>query len=147
MVKAYQMLDMLLPGADLDALERAEAQVFDRYWGMSMSELRNIDSGEVREFAHQFRDLLLDLPFQVPQDLIYSCAPSRSCPACAPGWIPDVNLWEQAGPYARNMVAEEGGSDCGYAAGPGGRVREGHGRGARSDAARSLQPGARRGPT
>jgi predicted unusual protein kinase regulating ubiquinone biosynthesis (AarF/ABC1/UbiB family) len=40
LVKAYQMLDMLLPGADLKLIEQAEAQVFDRFWGMSMAQHR-----------------------------------------------------------------------------------------------------------
>jgi predicted unusual protein kinase regulating ubiquinone biosynthesis (AarF/ABC1/UbiB family) len=63
LVKAYQMLDMLLPGADLKLIEQAEAQVFERFWGMSMKELRNIDPQEIRQFAHQYRDLMLSMPF------------------------------------------------------------------------------------
>ncbi|WP_372594970.1 ABC1 kinase family protein [Actinotalea sp.] len=106
-VKAYQMLDMLLPGADLEAIERAEAQVFDRYWGLSMNELRNIDPQEVREFAHQYRDLLLDLPFQVPQNLIYLVRTVSILSGICTGLDPHVNLWEQVSPYARRLVEEE----------------------------------------
>ena len=106
-VKAYQMLDMLLPGADIEAIERAEAQVFDQYWGLSMSELRNIDPQEVRQFAHQYRDLLLDLPFQVPQNLIYVVRTVSILSGMCTGLDPEVNLWEQVGPYARRLVADE----------------------------------------
>lgn len=112
-VKAYQMLDMLLPGADLSAIERAEAQVFDRYWGLSMSELRNIDPQEVREFAHEYRDLLLDMPFQVPQDLIYVVRTVAILSGMCTGLDPDVNLWQELGPYARRLVQDEASSGIG----------------------------------
>jgi predicted unusual protein kinase regulating ubiquinone biosynthesis (AarF/ABC1/UbiB family) len=113
-VKAYQMLDMLLPGADLAAIERAEAQVFDRYWGLSMSELRNIDPQEVRDFAHQYRDLLLDLPFQVPQNLIYVVRTVAILSGMCTGLDPDVNLWEELSPYARRLVQDEASSGLGH---------------------------------
>ncbi len=106
-VKAYQMLDMILPGADFAAIERAEAEVFDRYWGMSMNELRNIDPQEVREFARQYRDLLLDLPFQVPQNLIYVARTVSILSGICTGLDPNVNLWQQVGPYARGLVEDE----------------------------------------
>ena len=113
-VKAYQMLDMLLPGADLAAIERAEAHVFDKYWGLSMSELRNIDPQEVREFAHQYRDLLLDMPFQVPQNLIYVVRTVAILSGMCTGLDPDVNLWQQLGPYARRLVQDEASSGIGH---------------------------------
>ncbi|MCV2395243.1 AarF/UbiB family protein [Actinotalea sp. M2MS4P-6] len=112
-VKAYQQLGMLLPGADVDAIERAEAAVFDRYWGMSMSELRNIDPDEVRQFAHQYRDLLLDLPFQVPQDLIYVVRTVAILSGMCTGLEPDFNVWEELAPYARRLVADEATSGIG----------------------------------
>ena len=113
-VKAYQMLDMLLPGADLEAIERAEAQVFDRYWGLSMSELRDIDPQEVRDFAHQYRDLLLDLPFQVPQNLIYVVRTVSILSGICTGLDPHVNLWEQVSPYARRLVEQETSTGAGH---------------------------------
>lgn len=106
-VKAYERLDMLLPGADVVAIERAEAAVFDRYWGLSMKELRTIDPAEVRQFAHQYRDLLLDLPFQVPQNLIYVVRTVAILSGMCTGLDPDVNLWTQVGPYAQRLVADE----------------------------------------
>src|SRR6185436_2720646 len=46
-VQSFQTLDVLLPGADLKLLEQAERQMFDRFWGMSMNELRSIDHREM----------------------------------------------------------------------------------------------------
>ncbi len=112
-VKAYQRLGMLLPGADIAAIERAEAQVFDRYWGLSMNELRNIDPQEVRDFAHQYRELLLDLPFQVPQNLIYVVRTVSILSGMCTGLDPEVNVWEQVSPFARRLVQDEAGSGIG----------------------------------
>jgi predicted unusual protein kinase regulating ubiquinone biosynthesis (AarF/ABC1/UbiB family) len=106
-VKSYQMLDMLLPGADLKAIEQMEAKIFNRFWGMSMSELRQLDTGELRKFAHQYRDMILQMPFQVPQDLLYLVRTVGILSGMCTGLDPDFNVWEQISPYARKLVAEE----------------------------------------
>jgi len=106
-VKAYQMLDMLLPGADLAAIEQAESRAFDAYWGMSMSELRKIDPQEVRRFARQYRELLVELPFQVPQNLIYVARTVGILSGMCTGLDPEINIWQQVGPYVRRLVEDE----------------------------------------
>jgi predicted unusual protein kinase regulating ubiquinone biosynthesis (AarF/ABC1/UbiB family) len=113
-VKAYQMLDMLLPGADTKLIEQAESQVFDRFWGKSMKELRSIDPNEVRQFAHQYRDLMLSMPFQVPQNLIYLARTVAILSGMCTGLNPDFNLWEQLAPFARKLVEEEASSGLDY---------------------------------
>ena len=45
--------------------------MFDRFWGKSMDELRNISFEEMHEFTVEFRELVYEMPFQVPQDLIF----------------------------------------------------------------------------
>lgn len=106
-VRSYQMLDMLLPGADLKAIEQAEAQVFDRFWGMSMKEIRSIGPDEIRKFAHQYRDLMLSMPFQVPQNLIFLARTVAILSGMCAGLDPDFNLWATLAPYARKLVQEE----------------------------------------
>ncbi len=113
-VKAYQMLDMLLPGADLRLIEQAEAQVFDRFWGMSMKEIRSISPDEVRQFAHQYRDLMLSMPFQVPQNLLFLARTVAILSGMCSGLNPDFNLWTQLAPYARKLVEEETSSGLDY---------------------------------
>jgi len=113
-VKAYQMLDMLLPGADVRLIEQAEAQVFDRFWGLSMQEIRGISSDEIRDFAHQYRDLMLSMPFQVPQNLLYLARTVAILSGMCTGLDPDFNLWLQLAPYARKLVEEEAASGIDY---------------------------------
>ena len=106
-VKAYQRLGMLLPGADLKLIEQAEEQVFDRFWGMSMSELRKTNPDELRKFAHQYRDLIFSMPFQVPNDLIMLGRTLAILSGMCTGLEPDFNLWNQISPYARKLIEQE----------------------------------------
>jgi len=106
-VSAYGMLDMLLPGADVELVERAEAEVFDRFWGLSMSELRQISPEEMRKFGHQYRDLMLSMPFQVPQNLLMLVRTIAILSGMCTGLDPDFNLWTQLAPYARKLISDE----------------------------------------
>jgi predicted unusual protein kinase regulating ubiquinone biosynthesis (AarF/ABC1/UbiB family) len=106
-VKSYQQLGMLLPGADLKLIEQAEAQVFDRFWGMSMSELRKTNPDELKKFAHQYRDLIFSMPFQVPNDLIMLARTVAILSGMCTGLEPDFNLWNQIAPYARKLIENE----------------------------------------
>jgi predicted unusual protein kinase regulating ubiquinone biosynthesis (AarF/ABC1/UbiB family) len=106
-VRSYQQLGMLLPGADLKLVEQAEAQVFDRFWGMSMSELRKTNRDELRKFAHQYRDLIFSMPFQVPQNLIMLGRTMAILSGMCTGLDPDFNLWNQIAPYARKLIEQE----------------------------------------
>ena len=106
-VKSYQKLGMLLPGADLRLIEQAEAQVFDRFWGMSMSELRKTNPDEIRKFAHQYRDLIFSMPFQVPNNLIMLGRTVAILSGMCTGLDPDFNLWNQLSPFARKLIEQE----------------------------------------
>jgi predicted unusual protein kinase regulating ubiquinone biosynthesis (AarF/ABC1/UbiB family) len=107
-VQSFQTLDVLLPGADLKLLEQAEAQMFDRFWGMSMSELRNIDHREMAQFAMQFRGLMYEMPFQLPHDLLLLGRTVAILSGMCTGLNQNFNPWNQLVPYARNLIAEEG---------------------------------------
>jgi predicted unusual protein kinase regulating ubiquinone biosynthesis (AarF/ABC1/UbiB family) len=91
-------------------LEQAEAQLFDRFWGMSMSELRKINRGEMRQFAHQFRDLMFEMPFQIPHNLLLLGRTVAILSGMCTGLDPDFNVWEELAPYAQKLVADEVGS-------------------------------------
>jgi predicted unusual protein kinase regulating ubiquinone biosynthesis (AarF/ABC1/UbiB family) len=106
-VRAYQQLGMLLPGADLRLIEQAEAQVFDRFWGMSMSELRRTDLDEMRKFAHQYRDLIFSMPFQVPNNLIMLGRTVAILSGMCTGLNPQFNVWTGLEPFAQKLIADE----------------------------------------
>ena len=107
-VQAYQTIGVILPGADLKLLEQAEAQLFERFWGMSMSELRNVRHREMRQFGMQFRELMYEMPFQLPHNLLLLGRTLGILSGMCTGLDPNFNVWGQMAPYAQKLVAEEG---------------------------------------
>jgi predicted unusual protein kinase regulating ubiquinone biosynthesis (AarF/ABC1/UbiB family) len=107
LTKAYQMLGILLPQADLSLIKQAEVEIFNRFWGKDMGELRNISYQEMREFAYEFRELLYSLPFQVPQDLILLGRAVGILSGICTGLDPKFNVWQSITPYAQKLLREE----------------------------------------
>jgi predicted unusual protein kinase regulating ubiquinone biosynthesis (AarF/ABC1/UbiB family) len=107
LTKAYQMLGILLPQADILLLKEAEAEIFNRFWGKDMGELRNISYHEMREFAYEFRGLLYNLPFQIPQDLILLGRAVGILSGICTGLDPNFNVWQSITPYAQKLLKEE----------------------------------------
>ncbi|MGB8982408.1 MAG: AarF/UbiB family protein [Anaerolineales bacterium] len=108
LVQSYQTLGVLLPGADLKLIEQAGTQLFDRFWGMSMGELRNIDHREMGQFAMQFRELMYEMPFQLPHNLLLLGRCVAILSGMCTGLDPNFNLWEQLAPYAQKLVKDAG---------------------------------------
>jgi predicted unusual protein kinase regulating ubiquinone biosynthesis (AarF/ABC1/UbiB family) len=108
LVEAYQSLGMLLPGADLDRIRQAETMMFDRFWGMDMSEMASIDFREMHEFAREYRDLLYEMPFQLPSDLIFLGRCVAILSGMCTGLNPNFNLFKGLLPFARSILGEGG---------------------------------------
>jgi predicted unusual protein kinase regulating ubiquinone biosynthesis (AarF/ABC1/UbiB family) len=111
LVRSYQTLDVLLPGADLKLIEQAEAELFELFWGKSMSDLRKINHAEMFRFAGKFRELMYDLPFQLPQDLLMLGRCVAILSGICTGLDPEFNFWGEIAPYAGKLIAKEAGSD------------------------------------
>ncbi|MEP7359832.1 MAG: hypothetical protein ABI847_21455, partial [Anaerolineales bacterium] len=107
LVRAAQTMGIILPGADLARLEQAEAQLFERFWGKDMAELRRINMTEMREFTREFRDLIYEMPFQVPEDLILLGRTVAILSGMSTGLNPQFNVWTGLEPYAQKMIAGE----------------------------------------
>jgi predicted unusual protein kinase regulating ubiquinone biosynthesis (AarF/ABC1/UbiB family) len=110
LIKSYKELGFLLPGADTQALEQASSAVFDRFWGMSMSELRNVKPSDVHEIGHRVRDVMVETPFQVPNDLLMLVRTVAILSGMCTGLNANFNLWQQLAPYASKLVEEEASS-------------------------------------
>jgi len=111
LVQAYKTLGVLLPSADLKLIEMAGAQLFDRFWGKSMSELRQIDHAEMMKFGLQFRELMYSMPFQLPQNLLMLGRTVAILSGMCTGLDPDFNLWNSIAPYATKLVSNEASSN------------------------------------
>ena len=111
LIGSYQTLGVLLPSADLKLLEQASTQLFDRFWGMSMGELRNVDHRQMAQFSMQFRDLMYEMPFQLPHNLLLLGRTVAILSGMCTGLDPNFNVWTQLAPYAQKLVREEGASN------------------------------------
>ena len=118
LVQSFKTLDVLLPSADLKLIERASMQLFDRFGGMSMSDLREIDHAEMMSFGLQFRELMLDLPFQLPENLLLLGRTVAILSGMCTGLDPEFNLWTSIAPYAIKLISDEGDVDCADAVSP-----------------------------
>jgi predicted unusual protein kinase regulating ubiquinone biosynthesis (AarF/ABC1/UbiB family) len=110
LVRAFKTLDVLLPSADIALIERASMAVFERFGGMSMGELRSIDHAEMMSFGLQFRELMLNLPFQLPENLLLLGRSVAILSGMCSGLDPEFELWRSIGPYAEKLISDEGGS-------------------------------------
>ena len=109
-VKAMDASGWLLPSADRHAIERAAEQVFKRFWGISMGDLKNLDMAEMRGFASEFRSLLYEFPFQIPANLLFLGRALGILSGLATQIDPHFNVFASAAPFAEKMVADETGS-------------------------------------
>ena len=108
-VRSMEILNVILPGADMRLIERASTEVFARFGGMSMDELVNVPPEEMIEFAGQFRELVFELPFQVPEDMLMLGRSVGILSGVATGLEPSFNVWAVLTPYATTLVSGEGG--------------------------------------
>ncbi len=113
-VKAYQILGILLPGADISLLEKAESAMFQRFWGKGMDELTHIKIEEIHDFAYEFRDILYNMPFQLPQDLIFLGRAVGILSGMCLGLDPQINIFEHLAPFSQKIIKEEAQHDWGY---------------------------------
>jgi predicted unusual protein kinase regulating ubiquinone biosynthesis (AarF/ABC1/UbiB family) len=114
LVRAFKTLDVLLPGADLGLMERASMAVFDRFGSMNMDELKGIGHDEMMRFGMQFEDLMLNLPFQLPENLLLLGRSIAILSGMCTGLDAEFNLWTSIAPYATSLISgEAGGSTFG----------------------------------
>lgn len=108
-IRAYQALDILLPGADIPLLEKATARVFERMWGKTAPELMEMHPAEAAAFVQEFNDLIFDLPFQVPENLVLLVRCLGILSGICTGLDYDFNVWLSIAPYAEKLAGGEGG--------------------------------------
>jgi predicted unusual protein kinase regulating ubiquinone biosynthesis (AarF/ABC1/UbiB family) len=108
LIRAYQSMGLLLPGADLALLEKATNRVFDQFWGRSTTEIVSLGQQEAASFAREFGELLYELPFQVPENLIMLGRCLGILSGISTGLDPNFNVWGRLIPYARQLVENEG---------------------------------------
>jgi len=107
LTETYQDLGFLLPGADTERIIEAQTTVLNRMWGRNLLELSRPDPREIAELTAEFRDLLFDFPFQVPQDFIYLGRAFGMVMGLVSELDPDIDAWEQVEKYGKELLQSQ----------------------------------------
>ncbi len=111
LIASYQKLGFLLPGADIDRITEAARAAFDQVWGLSMTDLKQIDYEQVVDLADEFGDLMLSMPFYIPQDFIYLGRTISILSGMCTSLDPQYNPWYELQPYTETLIARGFGMD------------------------------------
>jgi predicted unusual protein kinase regulating ubiquinone biosynthesis (AarF/ABC1/UbiB family) len=113
LTEAYQNLGFFLPGADLVRIAEAQEAVLDRIWGRNLLDLARPDPAELEELGQEFRDLLFDFPFQIPQDFIYLGRALGIVSGLVAQLDEQVNPWYFIEKYGESLVSSREGQRFG----------------------------------
>ncbi len=109
MVQAEQKLNFLLPSADLALLERAYQRLFERFSGKSTRDMMKMHSEETAAFFEEFSQLIYELPYQLPENMILLGRCFSILSGICTGLDPTFNLWTSVGPYTTRLMDMQGG--------------------------------------
>lgn len=107
---AYQDMGFFLPGSDLDRITEAQAALLEQMWGRKLLDLSRPDPREVQALGKEFRDILFDFPFQVPQDFVYLGRAMGMLSGLVSLLDPEINPWYQIERYGLEIIRAQGGS-------------------------------------
>ncbi|HEX8683019.1 MAG TPA: AarF/ABC1/UbiB kinase family protein [Ardenticatenaceae bacterium] len=110
LVRLAKELGFLLPDANNRALVAALEALFERFYGLSMAELTAISYEEIEQLFRQFRDLIYDFPFQIPQDFIFLGRTLSMLSGIATGLDPNFSPLVGLEPFARRLLGAEAGN-------------------------------------
>jgi len=101
---AFRDLGFFLPSADLERITEAVAVLLDELWGRNLLELAQPDPQEVQELTREFKDVLFDFPFQVPQDFVYLGRAIGILSGLSSLLDPNINPWYQVEKYGQEVI-------------------------------------------
>ncbi len=113
LTEAYQNLGFFLPGADLVRIAEAQDAVLDRIWGRNLLDLARPDPAEIEELGQEFRDLLFDFPFQIPQDFIYLGRALGIVSGLVSQLDEQINPWYFIEKYGESLISSREGQRLG----------------------------------
>ena len=102
-VQSLEAMGMLLPSADRQEVTRVLGLLLAQVAARRMSEMHTID---VRGMANEAQELLLTLPFQMPQDVIYLGRTLGLLSGVVTMLDPQINLIDASRPLAQRWVTQ-----------------------------------------
>jgi predicted unusual protein kinase regulating ubiquinone biosynthesis (AarF/ABC1/UbiB family) len=114
LVEAERDLGFLLPTADLERITEAHTILLQQIWGRELLELTQPDPAEIQELTREFKDILFDLPFQIPQDFIYIGRAVGMLSGLSALLDPRINPWRKVEQYGRDIIRQSGAATIGW---------------------------------
>lgn len=103
-VASLDQAGIILPSADRRQIVAAAQVLFRHTYDRSIRELTNLD---VASILGEVEHLIRDMPFQMPQDLIYLGRSVSMVAGLATTINADINLFETLRPFAQELMARE----------------------------------------
>ncbi len=103
-VEALDRIGVILPGADKRPIIMAVQVMMRHVYNRSVRELNSID---VEAIFDETKDVIYNLPFQLPQDMLYLGRALSLVSGLATTIEPDINLFASLQPFARMMLDRE----------------------------------------
>src|SRR5690606_22135819 len=103
----YRDLGFFLPGADLERITEAQDVILNQIWGRNLLDLAQPDPREIEAIGREFRDLLYELPFQIPQDFIYLGRALGMISGLVSQLDPQINPWRQIERYGQQLLRSQ----------------------------------------
>jgi predicted unusual protein kinase regulating ubiquinone biosynthesis (AarF/ABC1/UbiB family) len=107
--EAGQEMGFYLPGADLERITEAHEALLSHIWGRNLLDLARPDPKEVAELSREFRDLLFEMPFQIPQDFIYLGRALGMLSGLISKLDPQINPWYRIEQYGMELLRSQNG--------------------------------------
>lgn len=107
MVQSYLHAGSLLEGADLRRLEEAHESLFQRFWGLRVGQIKTVAEKDIRQFIHDYRDVIYSAPFQFQADMLFIVRAIGILSGIAAKLDPDFDLWSKTIPFAKKFTQEE----------------------------------------
>ena len=106
-VQAYIDSGVLLPTVDRRRLEEVHDVMFQRLWGVKMGQFRDVAFEEAEFILHEYRDLVYEMPFQLPVDILFVGRAVGILSGMATSLDPEFDPWAATIPFAERLAAEE----------------------------------------
>ena len=107
LVQAYYDAGVLLPGADRQRIEELHDVLFARFGGVRMGQLSDVAMQQATFLMREYRDLMYDLPFQFPTDVLFAIRAVAILSGMATTLDPHFDPWAATLPFAERLASQE----------------------------------------
>ena len=101
LVQALSELGFIAEGANLASIQRAISLLIERYYGITLGEMSELD---IPEMMQDVAYLLYGQPFQIPAQFAFTGRAIGILVGISTGLAPEFNFVEFAAPYARKFL-------------------------------------------